>query len=145
MRGVVLTTTIRDSSGIGQVPGQFLRSLAERRKAESRARRVALPAELWHHTGTMERRDHPLTELSPERSTSSDDVPTAAMDGRLVLEKREAVLERLKRRFSHIPPGVSLVDELIAERRAEARREEAGSAERRGYRKRGRPGLNRPS
>jgi hypothetical protein len=37
-----------------------------------------------------------------------------------VLEKREAVLERVKRRFSHIHSGVSLAEELIAERRAEA-------------------------
>jgi hypothetical protein len=39
------------------------------------------------------------------------------------LEKREAVLDRVKRRFSHIPSGVSLAEELIAERRTEARRE----------------------
>jgi AbrB family looped-hinge helix DNA binding protein len=45
-------------------------------------------------------------------------------DGRLVLEKRETVLQRLRQRFAHIPPGVSLADELISERRAEARREE---------------------
>ena len=44
-------------------------------------------------------------------------------DGRLVLEKREALLQRLRRRFAHIPPGVSLADELISERRAEPRRE----------------------
>ena len=42
---------------------------------------------------------------------------------RLVLVKREAVLQGLRRRFAHIPAGVSLADELIAERRAEARRE----------------------
>jgi hypothetical protein len=36
----------------------------------------------------------------------------------------EAVLPRVKRRFSHIPPGVSLTEELIAERRAKAGREE---------------------
>jgi AbrB family looped-hinge helix DNA binding protein len=45
-------------------------------------------------------------------------------DGRLVLEKRDTVLRRLRQRFAHIPPGVSLADELISERRAEARREE---------------------
>lgn len=44
-------------------------------------------------------------------------------DGRLVLEKREAVLQRLRRRFAHIPAGVSLADELIAQRRNESRRE----------------------
>lgn len=45
-------------------------------------------------------------------------------DQRLVLEKREVVLQRLRRRFAHIPAGVSLADELIAERRAESRRED---------------------
>jgi hypothetical protein len=55
---------------------------------------------------------------------SSGDVLLAAVEGqRLVLEKREAVLERVKRRFSHIPSAVSLSEELIAERRAEAGRE----------------------
>lgn len=44
-------------------------------------------------------------------------------DGRLVLERREAVLARVRRRFQSIPPGVSLADELIQERRAEALRE----------------------
>jgi AbrB family looped-hinge helix DNA binding protein len=42
---------------------------------------------------------------------------------RLVLEKREAVLQRLQARFAAIPPAVSLVDSLIAERRAETLRE----------------------
>jgi len=66
-------------------------------------------------------------ELRREMSLSSGDVLLAAVEGqRLVLEKREAVLERVKRRFSHISPDVNLADELIAERRAEARREEEG-------------------
>lgn len=73
----------------------------------------------------MERHDHLSTKLSPERSASSGDALTMDMNGRLVLEMREAVLKRLKRRFSHIPPEASLAEELIAERRAEARREEA--------------------
>ena len=42
----------------------------------------------------------------------------------LVLERREAVLARVKGWFDDVPPGVSLVDELLAERRAEAEREE---------------------
>ncbi len=41
----------------------------------------------------------------------------------LVLERREAVERRLRERFKHIPREVSLVDELIAERRDEAERE----------------------
>jgi len=43
------------------------------------------------------------------------------LQGRLALEEREAVLQRLRQRFAHIPAGVSLADELISERRAEAR------------------------
>lgn len=45
-------------------------------------------------------------------------------DGRLVLEKREHVIARLRAHFANVPQGVSLADELIAERRAEALREE---------------------
>ncbi len=44
-------------------------------------------------------------------------------DGRLVLETRERVLERVQSWFAQVPPEVSLADELIAERREEARRE----------------------
>lgn len=38
----------------------------------------------------------------------------------LVFERRETVEKRLRERFRHIPRDVSLVDELIAERRDEA-------------------------
>ncbi len=41
----------------------------------------------------------------------------------LILERRESVEKRLWALFSHIPEDVSLVGELMAERRAEARRE----------------------
>ncbi|WP_018950676.1 AbrB/MazE/SpoVT family DNA-binding domain-containing protein [Thioalkalivibrio sp. ALMg11] len=41
----------------------------------------------------------------------------------LVLERRELVEKRLRDRFKHIPRDVSLVDELIGERRSEATRE----------------------
>ena len=44
-------------------------------------------------------------------------------DGRLVLEKGEQILARLRDTFSQVPQEISLVDELIAERREEARRE----------------------
>ncbi|PKO63884.1 MAG: AbrB family transcriptional regulator [Betaproteobacteria bacterium HGW-Betaproteobacteria-17] len=43
----------------------------------------------------------------------------------LVLERRGAIAKRLQDRFRHIPQKVSLVDELIAERRAEAAKEGA--------------------
>jgi AbrB family looped-hinge helix DNA binding protein len=45
---------------------------------------------------------------------------------RLVLERREQILERLRGELrGSVPEGVSMVDELIAERRAEVRRETA--------------------
>jgi AbrB family looped-hinge helix DNA binding protein len=48
----------------------------------------------------------------------------ARQDGEaLVLERREAIEKRLQDRFRPIPGEVSLVDELIAERRAEAAKE----------------------
>ena len=43
----------------------------------------------------------------------------------LVLERREAIRERLQDRFRDIPDEVSLVDELIAQRRAESAKEAA--------------------
>lgn len=48
------------------------------------------------------------------------------VDGRLVLEPRERVWETVRGRFATVPGEPSLVDELIAERRAEARRAESG-------------------
>jgi AbrB family looped-hinge helix DNA binding protein len=44
-------------------------------------------------------------------------------EGRLVIEKQETIKLRLKARFSKLPRDKSLVDELIAERREEAKRE----------------------
>ena len=48
-------------------------------------------------------------------------------DDRLVIEKVEAVERRLLARFANVAPGVSLVDELIAERREWANRETEAS------------------
>ncbi len=48
-----------------------------------------------------------------------------AEQGRLVLESRETIIARLKSRLRGIPPDVSLVDELIADRRKEGQRENA--------------------
>lgn len=44
-------------------------------------------------------------------------------EGRIVLEKAESLKRRLKARFSILGKKVSLADELIADRRVEARRE----------------------
>lgn len=46
--------------------------------------------------------------------------------GRLVLEKPDLIKQRLKARFAQIPAERGLVDELIAERREESRREGGG-------------------
>ena len=54
---------------------------------------------------------------------AGDSLVVRLEEGRLVLEKREAVVRRLRDRFRHIPPGVSLAEELIEERRQEAWRE----------------------
>jgi bifunctional DNA-binding transcriptional regulator/antitoxin component of YhaV-PrlF toxin-antitoxin module len=42
---------------------------------------------------------------------------------KLILEKPDAVLQRLQSRFKKIPANVSLADELIAERRADSANE----------------------
>ena len=43
--------------------------------------------------------------------------------GRIILERKEAILERVKQRFAAVPPEVDLAEELIAERNAEVRQE----------------------
>lgn len=52
-----------------------------------------------------------------------DELVARIEEGRVILEKRRSVLERVQRRFS-ASSGTSLSGELIAERREEARREE---------------------
>jgi hypothetical protein len=51
------------------------------------------------------------------------------------VERRRAAIERTSGMFAHLAPGVSLADELIADRRAEVRAEEEaveGARRRRG-------------
>lgn len=48
-------------------------------------------------------------------------------DGALILETRQAVKRRLRARFQNVDPNISLADELIKERRAEAVREETSN------------------
>lgn len=53
-----------------------------------------------------------------------DSLVVRVEEGRLILERREAVLARLVGRWREAAPaGVSLADELIGDRRQEARRE----------------------
>lgn len=46
-----------------------------------------------------------------------------AEEGRVVLEQPDAIIARLKNRLRAVPSDVSLVDELISERRKESHRE----------------------
>ena len=52
---------------------------------------------------------------------TGDTLVARAVEGRIVLEKRADVLARARSRFAGIPDGVSLADELVSERRNEAR------------------------
>lgn len=58
---------------------------------------------------------------------AGDTLVARVEDGRLVLETRASIKRRLQARYRQIPANRCLSDELIAERRAEARRE-AGEA-----------------
>lgn len=69
--------------------------------------RLVVPVELRRELGLEEG-----TELAIRREGR-----------RLILEPRSEVLRRLRRRFSEVPDGVSLSDELAADRAEEARRE----------------------
>ena len=54
---------------------------------------------------------------------SGETLVARVSDGQLVLEKPELILDRLKTTFSNVPSDISLADELISERRDQARRE----------------------
>lgn len=69
--------------------------------------RLVIPAPLRHSLGFK----------------SGDSLIARMEDGRLILEKPETIRQRLKTRFDHLPPTTSLAEELIAERREEAKRE----------------------
>jgi AbrB family looped-hinge helix DNA binding protein len=55
---------------------------------------------------------------------AGDVLVARAQGDRLVLERRDAILARVRGRLAAVPDDVSLVDELIAERRKEAKRED---------------------
>lgn len=54
---------------------------------------------------------------------SGDSLIARTEDGRLILEKAGTIKQRLKNRFAHLPQTTSLAEELIADRREEAKRE----------------------
>ena len=71
--------------------------------------RIVIPAEIRRELGI-----EPGDELMP-----------TVVNGRLVLGTRKAALDRLRALFADIPSDVSLVDELLEDRREDVRREEA--------------------
>jgi AbrB family looped-hinge helix DNA binding protein len=74
--------------------------------------RIVIPSELRHALGIV----------------SGEKLVARVEDGRLILETKESITASLQKVFRDaVPEGVSLADELIAERRAEARREEEDS------------------
>jgi len=75
--------------------------------------RVVIPAALRH-----------ALNIQP-----GEELIARVQDGGLLLEKFEAVEKRLLARFAGIPSGVSVVDELLAERREAARQEAEEMAE----------------
>lgn len=70
--------------------------------------RIVVPAEL--------RRELGLDEGSTLNATTRG--------GRLILEPRSVVLERMRRRFAEAPTSTSLSRELLDDRREEAHRED---------------------
>jgi AbrB family looped-hinge helix DNA binding protein len=54
---------------------------------------------------------------------AGDVLIASAQQDRLVLERRDAILSRVRQRLAVVPDDVSMVNELIAERRDEAKRE----------------------
>ena len=87
-----------------------LRAMAEREAIEvtvGRQGRLVVPAPLRRRLGIE----------------AGDVLVAKAEDDRLVFERRRTILARLRRRLAEIPADVSLVDELIAQRREESARE----------------------
>ncbi len=66
----------------------------------------------------------PAQALAELGVKADERVSAALVDGEVVVDTLDAVIKRVQAEVRrHVPEGVSLVDELIAERRAEAARE----------------------
>jgi AbrB family looped-hinge helix DNA binding protein len=57
--------------------------------------------------------------------SEGDELVAREEEGRLVIERRADVLKRIRRRLQELPADVSLVDDLLNERRREAVRDQA--------------------
>ena len=96
-------------------------------------------SDLWHHSGRVAS-DEPRIRVGRQGRLvipanlrlamgleAGETLVARVEEDRLVLERPRAALARLQRAFREaVPDGVSLADELVAERRAEAGREESG-------------------
>jgi AbrB family looped-hinge helix DNA binding protein len=91
---------------------------------------------MWHSSSEMAKRQTIEVTVGPQGRLVvpaplrrrlgievGDVLVARAQDDRLVLERREAILARVRGRLAAVPDDVSMVDELIAERREEAKRE----------------------
>ncbi len=98
-----------------------------------------MPMLLWHTRGSMAVDTKPVqvrmgnqgrivipSELRQALGlVSGEKLIARAEDGRLILETKESMTAGIRKLFRDaVPRGISLADELIAERRAEVRREE---------------------
>ncbi len=90
----------------------------------------------WHNLGVMAERgaievtigrQGRLVVPAPLRRRlgieAGDVLIAKAEDDRLVLERRQTILRRLRKRYAEVPADVSLADELIVQRREESARE----------------------
>ncbi|HXM56403.1 MAG TPA: AbrB/MazE/SpoVT family DNA-binding domain-containing protein [Candidatus Dormibacteraeota bacterium] len=88
--------------------------------------RVALDEQAAVHVGPQGRLVIPANLRRQLRLETGETLVARVEEDRLVLERPRAALGRLQRAFREaVPPGVSLVDELLADRRAEAHGEES--------------------
>jgi bifunctional DNA-binding transcriptional regulator/antitoxin component of YhaV-PrlF toxin-antitoxin module len=76
------------------------------------------------HLGRQGRLVIPITLRQILGFEEGDTLVAREEAGRLVLEKQEMVKQRLKARFAQVPKTRSLVDELLAQRREAAKKEE---------------------
>ncbi|MGA7953357.1 MAG: AbrB/MazE/SpoVT family DNA-binding domain-containing protein [Gloeobacterales cyanobacterium] len=77
------------------------------------------------HLGRQGRLVIPATLRRSLGFAEGDTLVARQEEGRLVLEKQETIKRRLKVRFAQVSRNRSLAEELMAERREEAKREEA--------------------
>jgi AbrB family looped-hinge helix DNA binding protein len=92
----------------GTIPAMGSKAAEQARVSVGRQGRVVIPARIREELG-----------IGP-----GDQLVARVEEGRVVLEKRENVLKRVRARFARVPAGADLSEELVRERREESRREE---------------------